>query len=92
MNDSHSRSDEKIQMPAVMSVVALVCVLAAIIFMGRLALPPVEVPAVDATSFVAPFEATAMSADGRLDSATQPTAVGKSAVAGQPALAHSRSP
>jgi hypothetical protein len=92
MNDSYSRSDEKIQMPAAMSVIVLVCVLAAIIFIGRLALRPVEVSAVDATSFVAPFEATAMSADGRMDNATPPTAVGTAAVAGQPALVHSRSP
>jgi len=92
MNESHSRSDEKIPMPIVMPVIVLVCVLAAIIYIGGLAFPPVEVPAVDATSFVAPFEATAMSAGGRMDSTTQPTAVGTAAVAGHPVLTHSRSP
>ncbi len=93
MNNSHSRRDEELQLPAVMKVFALICALGAVLItVGRLALAPAELPAMDTTSFIAPFEATAMSADGHVGDVALPTAAAKTAIVAQPALARSRSP
>jgi hypothetical protein len=76
-----------------MTVIVLVFVLGAIVMSaGRSAPTPAEAPVMDATLFVAPFEATAMSPDGHVGDVTPPTAAAETTVVGQPAFAQSRSP
>jgi hypothetical protein len=88
VKNSQSQSELTFRMLAGLKTFMLVGALGAIVMIaGRLALAPMEASTVETTPIAAPFEATAMSADGVVGDAMQSIDNGNAVAIGQPAVA-----
>ena len=75
MNQSHSPNDRTPRIAAGVKAAAMISVLGLIVMIAdRSLVAPAEVPLASASSSIAPYEATSLSADGRGEAAMAPTA------------------
>ena len=87
MNDSHSHNDKTLRIAAGVKTAALVSVLGLIVLIAdRSLVAPVDVPLTGASSSVAPYEATSLSADGRGGTAMAPSVATQNVGAEQQAI------
>ena len=88
MNHSHSHNDKTLRFASGLKAAALVSVLGLIVMIAdRSLVAPAEVPLASASSSIAPYEATSLSADGRGEPAMATPTAAQSAGAEQRAPA-----